>query len=276
MYPTYVDYIHVKKQGACDQAGGFGRADEFCFTGAGDRLVRRILCWAALFAPLSPAMGFCIPGCVLLARLRPLVRVAGGPGGMRELSAPHISLKMRVASTSLPPRAGSAGGDVVRSTDVTAPLSGWEFWGVGGMTFTLGGGSGGEIVATSLGGAGGSAAEVCGTSGAAGVACAAAGLAGVAGVGGCPVGVAGSVRGGTPGGTSGAPAVGGLTGAGWHAAGGAAAVCGAAGSRPTLGLVAATLPSSGAGCGFEAGHTSGHAGGAGQAGVASSSGTGSA
>ena len=108
-----------KKTAGYQQAGGF--------VGAGDLLLRRDVAAPALFDARKPIMGLCCAGCALLARLRPLVRVAGGPAGRRELSAPHISLKTHVDSTSLAARVGAAAGNVSWLSVVTTPLSGWEF-----------------------------------------------------------------------------------------------------------------------------------------------------
>ncbi len=133
MYTTDMHYIYYKNPPAIIAAGA-GGAGDIRLAGAGDLLARRAVASPALAAVLRPAMGLCGEGCALLARLRPLVRVAGGPGGNREVSAPHISLSMRVASTSLTARTGGAVTTGALCSVVAAPLSGWEFWGVGGMT----------------------------------------------------------------------------------------------------------------------------------------------
>ncbi len=63
-------------------AGGLGEADDLEVR-PGDLLLR---------GDLRPTMGLCAPGCVLFARLRPLVRVAGGPVGMRSYQLPTSNL----------------------------------------------------------------------------------------------------------------------------------------------------------------------------------------
>ncbi len=107
-YVHYNHALYILQKPACYHCGGCGRAGDIRLAGAGDLLARRAVASPALAAVLRPAMGLCGEGCALLARLRPLVRVAGGPGGNREVSAPHISLSMRVASTSLTARTGGA------------------------------------------------------------------------------------------------------------------------------------------------------------------------
>ncbi len=155
-YVHYNDALYILHKPACYHCGGCGRAGDIRLAGAGDLLARRAVASPALAAVLRPAMGLCGEGCALLARLRPLVRVAGGPGGKREVSAPHISLSMRVASTSLPARTGAAGTTGALCSVVAGPLSGWEFWGVGGMMLTTGGDTGGAVTG---GAEAGSAAE---------------------------------------------------------------------------------------------------------------------